>query len=136
MLVDDVDRHRMRRAMKAGGWWGGCFRGLTIPIKGSRPFWQAITHDDAREAFASGGYATIVESGFIVSGLVVADRSRTRNQIIDAGAIAHTRTVGQVDAGQFIAARAAGDPFDETTTITSGIATASNPSRPIIAGNG
>ena len=82
----------------------------TIPIKGSRPFWQAITHDDAREAFASGGYATIVESGFVVSGLVVADRSRTRNQIIDAGAIAHTRTVGQVDAGQFIAARAAGDP--------------------------
>ena len=91
---------------------------------------------DAREAFASGGYATLVESGFVVSGLVVADRSRTRNQIINAGAIAHTRTVGQVDAGQFIAARAAGDPFDETTIKTSGTATASNPSRHIIAGNG
>jgi hypothetical protein len=96
----------------------------------------ALAHDDARESFASCGYATIVESGFLVSGLVVADRSRTRNQIINAGAIAHTRTVGHVDAGQFIAARAVGDPFDETTIKTSGFATASNPSRPIIPGNG
>jgi len=113
-----------------------CHPGRTIPTKGLRPFWQAITHDDAREAFASGSYATIVESGFVVSGLVVANRSRTRNQIIKAGAIAHTRTVGQIDAGQFIAARAAGDPFDETTIKASEIATASNPSRPIIAGKG
>ena len=56
------------------------------------------------------GYSTVVgsrEVDFVLGG---PDPSRKRSQNINIGAIAATRTVAQVDVGQFIEASAASEP--------------------------
>ena len=81
-------------------------------------------------------YATVSVSGVPDRPMIGVERSRTTRQIIPKGTTKTASTVDQVDAGQFIAASASGEALVETTTQTTGIATASKESSAMSAVKG
>ena len=95
----------------------------------SQKLWKS--HYEQRVA-----YAELLDSLLFSPDVVIVDRSRSKNKVINVGIIANATTVGHGDAGQFIAASTSGAPNNGTMITTSGTIIASNPRRAISAENG